>query len=517
MATQQAAVTKQEIQTKTVGTIHPLYNSNLDKWTKCRDAVAGSDAIKAKGRAYLPKLPGHYSDTTDRAYNDYKDRANFYGAVKRTIKGMVGMVFMKNPTVENLPPKMEYLLDDITFTGIPLSGFAKIVFREVMEMGRAGIWVDMPKVGAAEQRPYMILYSPEQIINWRQERINGKMITTLVVLSETQEETDPADVFTTKQYDQYRVLQLEREDPETGAAYIKPRYVVRIFRALEETTEKSVGYFMHDEIYPTKNGVNLDYIPFEPLGPEENSFAMQLPPIMDMVEVVLSHYRTSADLENGRHWCGIPQPYLCGFPDKKEWQIGGNQIWQTTDPTAKAEFMEFKGSGLSALERALEEKETKLAVLGMRLLESQKKGAEQPEALRLRMLGDISTLEGIVVTVSQGLTKALKWMGEWMSDGADVNKILVKLNTDYNESILNAQDLQSLITLWQSEGISYRTLYHNLRRGEITREGVDSDDELDQINEEREEMEKLNRGRPVEEGDLEDIKKKNLGELNTGV
>jgi hypothetical protein len=36
----------------------------------------------------------------------------------------------------------------------------------------------------AEQRAYSVLYSTEQIINWRTERVNGRNVLSLVVLRE---------------------------------------------------------------------------------------------------------------------------------------------------------------------------------------------------------------------------------------------------------------------------------------------------------------------------------------------
>ncbi len=475
---------------ESVSYTHPEYDENLDVWVKCRDVIKGSKAVKAKGTEYLPKLSGHTDDT----YKDYKNRACYYPAVKRTIRGMAGMVFMKEPNVEGLPESLDYLKKDVTRKGVPLFGFAKQVFHEIMGLGGGGILVDMPKVGG-EQKPYLTFYEREQIINWREERQpDGQMKTVLAVLSETYEEPDPADPFVIDSEEQFRVLRLEKVD-EAGQPLDTPRYRHTIYRTETETeagTGKQVtSYYIYDDVYPVRNGVYMDFIPFVPMGPEEVSWTVQQSPIEDMADVVLSHFINSADLENGRHWCGTPQPWMAGFPKQDSWQIGGDQIWQTTEPQAKAEMLEFTGQGLGALEKALEEKESKLAVLGMRILESQKKGAEQPETLRLRMLSDVSVLQSVVRTVSQGITTALNYAVAWIT--AKAVETTVTLNLDYDETVLSAQDLTALVSLWQSEGISRKTLYHNLEKGEITRPGVDYDQELKDIQEEKEDAEALNR------------------------
>lgn len=484
MGSQPVAVTQVPIN-KSVSTTHADYDENLDDWVQCRDVISGARAVKDKGEDYLPKLSGQDSDE----YEAYKTRALFFGAVKRTVKGMTGMVFRKEPVYEGIPDNLLYLLQDITFTGVPMYGFAKDIFNEVMSMGRVGIWVDMPKKGAPEQRPYLIMYQPEQILNWRAMRINGKMTTTMIVLSENYEEPYETDPFAVAEYTQYRVLMLDQipEEADTGMDIPgKYRYKVQVYREITEGDSKSKGsYYLYEETFPLRNGQPLNEIPFVIVGPESCGLDIQPSPILDMVDVVLSHYRTSADLENGRHWCGIPQPYLAGFPDKPEWQIGGSRIWSSSDPNAKASFLEFTGQGLGALEKAIEEKEEKLAVLGMRILETAKKASEKPEALKLRMLGDVSVLQAVARTVSQGLTLALGWALEWMS--ASSENLVVQLNQDYDEEGMTSQDLQALIAAWQGDAISYRTLYANLEKGEYTREGIDVEDELEEIQMEKEE------------------------------
>ena len=470
-----------------VATHHPEYDEMLDEWKKIRDVLEGQSAVKEAGEDYLPMPDGQDKDD----YKAYKERALFYGAVKRTLNGMTGMVFMTPPEIENQPEEdiVQLILDDITFTGVPMYGFAKSAFKEVMGMGRVGIWVDMPQAGSPEMRPYMVMYETENIINWRRKRINGKMVTTLVVLTETYEEPYEEDPFLMNTDFQFRVLSLDQpQDAEGNPILNVPlQYTVRVYRPLvDESTKKSSGYQLWEgPIVPTRNGTPLEFIPFVMVGPDSITFNIQSSPMLDMVDVVLSHYQNSADLENARHWCGLPQPYAVGFPDRAEYKIGGNEIWVSTDASAKAGFMELTGQSMAELRLALEEKEAKLAVLGMRLLESQKKAAEQPEALRLRMLGDSSVLQSVARTVGQGITLALQWALQWAIP-ASAADTMVTLNQDYGDESMNAQDFTALVTMWQSNGISYRTLYSNLTAAGIAREGVDADEELEEIQIEQE-------------------------------
>ena len=98
-----------------VDNTHSQYNAKATMWERCRDCCEGSDAVKAKGQKYLPQL----TDQTPNEYEAYKARANFYGATGRTVNGLAGMVFRKEPKVE-LPGPVEDCAGDITLTGVPL-------------------------------------------------------------------------------------------------------------------------------------------------------------------------------------------------------------------------------------------------------------------------------------------------------------------------------------------------------------------------------------------------------------
>src|SRR5262249_54306928 len=74
-------------------------------------------------------------------------------------------------------------VNDADMLGPTLAGYAKSVVSEVVAVGRAGSLVDWD--GDVEQRAYVSLYSAEQIINWRVERVNGRNVPTMVVLKET--------------------------------------------------------------------------------------------------------------------------------------------------------------------------------------------------------------------------------------------------------------------------------------------------------------------------------------------
>jgi len=199
-----------------VNSTHLEYDENMESWSRARDVMAGENAVKSAGVRYLPRLDSQ----TDEEYAAYKDRASFFNATARTAEGYVGLIFRRPPFV-NMPESGSALggalaefKNDSDMLGTPLLGYAKNVVNEVISGGRAGTLMDWE--GEVENRVYASLYSVEQILNWRVERINGRNIPTMVVLYEGSggpaagKEEDP---FVTVAREQIRVLKLRNSCP----------------------------------------------------------------------------------------------------------------------------------------------------------------------------------------------------------------------------------------------------------------------------------------------------------------
>jgi len=189
-------------------------------------------------------------------------------------------------------------------------------------------------------------------------------------------------------------------------------------------------------------------------------------------------YRTSADLEHGRHFTALPTPYVTGIDVDSELKIGSGSAWILPDSSSRAGYLEFSGQGLQALEKAMEEKRSMMASLGAQLLQSQKAGIESADSIRLRQNAEASTLVGVVKTVERAIKQALITMAEWEGVAGDV---VVNLNTDFVDTKINAQDMSSLMGAWQSGGISHDTFLFNMKKGEILAPDTTIEDEKGRI------------------------------------
>jgi hypothetical protein len=297
-----------------------------------------------------------------------------------------------------------------------------------------------------------------------------------VALCEYVTEEQDDDPYVLETVEQYRELYLERQS--TGE-YI---YYQQLWRQVENATKMTREWQRYGEpIMPVFRQTPLSYIPFCMFGPSTITPAVEKSPILDLVDANLSHFRSSADLEHGRHFCGLPTPWIAGFPADLKLAIGSSVAWVSNDPQAHAGMLEFTGQGLGALETAIKDKKEDMAVLGARILEPQKQTVEAAETLRTRLSGEFSVLQSVAMTVSGGFTKLIRWSAAWLGAGESADKAVIKLNTELVDTTMTFDELAKLVSSWQSGALSYSTLYFNMKRGGLTRPGIDAENEQAEI------------------------------------
>jgi Domain of unknown function (DUF4055) len=466
-----------------VNSTHPDYDTNAFDWLRARDVLAGEDAVKSAGEKYLPRLDSQ----SDEEFLAYRKRASFFNATARSAEGFIGLIFRRPPFVKvpesqsGVGRALAAFLNDADMLGTTLPGYAKNVVTEVVGIGRAGSLVDWE--GDVEKRAYVSLYSAEQILNWRIERVNGRNVPTLIVLSETFSEVGK-DEFELSFQQQIRVLKLVPGENTKDASGKRPfKYEVEIWRPKENKrkTDK-VEWELFETRVPLRLGKPLPLIPFVFHGPRHSRPDVDRPPLRDIIAVNLDHYRLNADYKHGLHFTALPTAWVSGFDKSATLRIGSSTAWVSETPGATAGFLEFSGQGLTTFERAMDRDERLMAVLGSRLLEDQKKVGETAEAIQLRQSGENSALSAIATSVSESLTQVVRWIFWWNSteeipeaiSGADV---LVQLNTDFSLKGMSSQELQAIVSAWQSGAISRDTMFELFRRGEILPDGRTNQDE----------------------------------------
>ena len=451
---------------------HEGYDKFIADWMDCQTVLNGGRAIKAEGDRFLPQPEG----MSDDAYTSYVHRALFYGATGRTVEALTGAVFRREPTVE-LPKAFEQELEDVTLSGVSFQAIAQDIFSRVLGVGRHGVLIDWSDTN---KRPYWTRYDATSITNWQTQRIGGKQVLTQVILHETA--TTPSDdPFRPNQTEQYRQLRLDTR-LDTPAADVVYEYRNTVWQpriTKDETGREQVEWVITSDTVPERRGKPIPFIPFTFFGPGGIDPMPLRPPLIDLVEVNLAHYRVSADHKHALFLTAQPTPWVTGARegDADNLKIGSSTAWVFESEKAKVGMLEFTGAGVEAMQVDLQDMQRQMSVLGARLLEVPPTHQEAAAAVRMRHAGDDAVLQKIAMSVGGGLSQVLRQHAWWSGTSDYDETITASLSREFFAVRMGAQELQALLLTVQAGQMSYATFYRQLQLGGIARPGVTEEEE----------------------------------------
>ena len=442
-----------------VSTQHPIYQELKKMRETCRDVVSGQNRIKSKRERYLPRLSGQSVDD----YNNYLNRALFFSIGSKSLQALVGMASLKRPTVK-APKSLEStyfnFTENLTFT----EQYVKMV-HEVALQNQAYAYVEWPKNGGDA---YVVVLSAESVINWDYDD-HGELY--MIVIQE--------DFYKkVNKYQREKVIRHRELIIENGV-YVQNIYENNVF--VEKVTPKILNNTLS----------KLPLIAFHSKG---LGITDEPPLLLDIANINISHYMTSADLEHGRHFTGLPTPIITGANTDTKLYIGSNQFIVLPDKNANAKYLEFTGQGLASLEKALTEKQSMMASLSARLLDNSSKGSEATDAVKLRYLSETASLTTLVKTINVVLNMLYNIIAESLRE--DPNSVNITLDTDFLGTQLNHSDMSTLINGYISGAIDLDTLVYNMRLGQRLNPELSDDEVKTEIMKRTSEIAEQNKAKP---------------------
>lgn len=434
-----------------------------EDWQTLRDCLAGERAIKERGERYLPKMHGH--EQHPQRYAAHLRRATFFNACARTVDGLVGAIFRRPPTWGNTTPALRSQLNwtnRLTKAGDPFEIAAREAARETIAMGRYGLFLDR---GTAPGDPlFVATYPAENILTYEQRVIHGQLTTSLVVLLERNRVRDPASPLVWKNEETVRVLELDENNEY--CQWIHPHPEART--------------------YPTRRGQRLNFIPFIFMGPNHLRPQIQKSLILDIARLNVSHYRSYAALEHGRHFTAMPvyvakydadnpgaQDAIDTTRDEPTYYLDADTVWEMSSED-DAKILEYSGSGLRYLETALETKESQIQSLGGRLIAANRGApAQSAAALEIQSLGEASMLLSVSNNLSVAFSQLMQWWAWWedllpgevLSDPEQ--QPYVKFPVNFNENKITPREIRAMQTLYKSGIMPVDALYHSFREAGV--------------------------------------------------
>ena len=435
---------------------------------KTRDGIAGEDVVKNARFKYLNQLPGQLPEH----YQAYLDRARFVNFGNRVLEMAIGQLYRKDPVIKGIPDE---ILNNVDLTGKSFIYWSREITREMMTTNRVGVLVDWNENQA---RPYVTIYKFENIINWREQLINGIHQLVMVMLEGEELIPDSTDPYKTKSIKIWKELILENIpeidtegneiiDPD-GNTIATPVYKVRDWQ--KSTTDKGKDRFVLVREYtPIINDKTFDYIPFYMCTTDGVSTQLQKAPIAEIVNVNFGHYRNSADYENRIHFMGTATIVVRGWDESKPFPVGGLAV---IDKDGGAQMLEVSPN--SSIEEAMKRKEEQMSILGAAMISGKGKYVASAQTANITAQGENANLADISNAMDAIMEKIFTLIMEWYGGTEDVE---IEYNTDFENNEMNPQLFTALMSGWQSGAISWPTFFYNLKNKEMYPGGWTLEDE----------------------------------------
>jgi Domain of unknown function (DUF4055) len=416
---------------------HPEYAEREAEWKTMSDTLRGAQSVKEEGEGYLP-MPSGFREQDDKGvgmYSAYITRGQFPDIVSPTSRGMIGLIHKAEVDIK-LPKAMEYLFENATGDGLPLEMLARRITTGIMNKGRHAILADVAEGGG---QPYLVGYDAEALINWSTER-------DFFVLDESGRERNGFDWVDVKRH---RVLRLD------GGTY-----TVQVYDNLAE-----------GETFIPQRAARagaFDTIPLVVIGPTDTELKPETPPLLGVANASLACYRLDADYRYQMYSAGQETLFVFSLDPVKHTPdvVGaGVIVGLPAGEGAHAEYVGPSGNAIAAQRTAIVDERANAVSLGAKLFESDTKGAESGEALKLRFGAQTATLTTIAQTSAFALERALRHIATFLN--LDPEEVIVKPNVEFVATVMTPSDAINLVNMWQRSAISYETLYDNLQRGRI--------------------------------------------------
>lgn len=450
--------------------IHSDYSAHAHKWELIRDSLAGEVAIKKKNEKYLP-MPSamlkaealapstqsalsasHPDYHSNQPYSAYKSRARFPELTDATLRGIIGLILRNPSAYHNLPA--DYLQKACTKDGKPLTELELQLDTEVMSMGRAGLLVDPDP---ADNKPKIVTYATEDILNWRTKGTGEDIKVVSVLLRDT---SNSVDFWETDDGAEKTLLLIINDD------------------GYYEIGEYTNGKFIKSTV-PTVLGKPITFIPFILVGTMDLTADIDSAPLWPLANVAKAIYQVIADLRNAQFMSCNPMLTISGI-DKENAPaaIGSSVALLLESHLAKAYYPKTDTTALEHVRMYIRDLQTEAIRMGANLLGNESTQAESGEAIRLKQAMASATVASVVATCGKGLQRALNMIGIWLGRESNAE---IKVNTEFSSFQLTANEQIALVQSWQAGLLSTDTALENFRKAGMLQEGEDSEAEIERL------------------------------------
>jgi hypothetical protein len=342
----------------------PVVAAHRVAWEVVDALMGGTTTMRSAGEKFLPIEPN-------------EERVDWEARLKRTtldpyykegVTHTVSKVFAHELQFSDVPKELEVMLEDIDQQQRNATQFGADVFTEAVNLGVSYLLVDYPSVKqpfdnraqelAAGLRPYWVRISPLNLLDIRSSSFNGaERLSLFRYLEHVGADNGSDDQI--EQIREYRQTALDSGQPGP-VEYTLYRKGTNTNWAIH-----SQGLITQDAIPVAVNYTN------------RTQFGLGSPPLLDLAELNIEHWRKRSDLNNILHICNVPFLLAKGFDTVMDphtgrpaeaLEINIRKAIITSKPDASIEWVMHSGSTIAVAMQDLERLEARMQALASTLV-----------------------------------------------------------------------------------------------------------------------------------------------------
>lgn len=460
------------------------YRALAALWMMIADLQGGTAAMRDAARVYLPQEPAEGDDE----YIKRLSRSVLTALYTKIADRIVGKPLKDPIVVENLPPRIEEMLNNIDLQGSDLNVFARNVLSRAVDDGVTHVLVDFPQTTsirgdhpdgrmtiaqerAAGIRPYAVHIPAGDLIGWKYETdISGRRKLTQIRYREFVKVQDPEDEFSQIQQTRIRVLD------DDGR--------VRVYVPAEGDED---DWVILEEFQRTQTG-----IPLVTLYTRRTGFMSGIPLLLDVGYLNIAHWQSDSDQRNIVHVSRVPILLATGFGDgagkpgqapapEFSLEVGAGSFTKAPKG-ADMKYVELQGHSIEAGSSDLKNLEERMETIGADLLIKRPSGDVTATGRIIDTAEGESELGLIARELESFLEDMLKLFGFWM--GTPAEEATVSVFKDFGVALGAGDDMKLLQTDRANGDISRETYWAEQQRRGVLADTFDAEAESVRIEEE---------------------------------
>jgi hypothetical protein len=426
-------------------------------WRPIQLCIGGTAALRANAEDWIPREP----EEDDDAYTRRIFHATLPPFTMRLASQAAGTILRKGIEIDagdNQEWWDEWRLD-VTGGGITLDQFIHNRLVSALLYGHASTLTDFdgspPARTLAEERamakkPYLVAVDAPQVLGWRTLNGNPQGSLTQVRIDEVTIRPTDGGYFSDEAVRQIRVI-------EPG------KY--------ELWQEESGGWTV------AKRGTtSLDVVPLSTIYSRQVATLCSTPPLLEVANLNVAYAQRFADYHHSIHVGAMPILVMKGYDDEGAKEVGlsvNNAI--LLPPDGDAFYVEPTSQSYAAQLQCLKALEEQISALGISTLAQQNLTNAAADAKRL----DRVDSDSIMAVISHDLERAVQQSLNVVATYANIEPPLVTIPKDYENRLLDGNQITSYLQLYMQKAISQETLLGILQLGEVLPPALDIDEEIE--------------------------------------